>query len=274
MPIPRIFHQIWLGPDALPAEFARYRKTWRRHHRDWEMQLWTEDNLPADLRRPEVAQRLRVPAERSDILRLELLWRYGGVYLDTDMECRKPIDELLDGVEVFAAYLKFPTGDEPMRVTNTVLGAVAGHPLLDRALDAITPCVHYGQDVKQSAGPGLLNRLLLPDPPESVTLFDPPVFYPRTPAEEEGAHAVHHVARSWKDEAGFRRAALLAEKRQRQIQGRYEKLQRKHALTAARLAEVEDALLKRRPVMGRMALLSARLAAHLTYLGVNRRHPE
>ena len=82
MLIPRIFHQIWLGPDPLPERCARYQQTWLDHHPDWKLRFWTEENLPTPLRRPEAAERLRAPAERSDILRLELLWHFGGVYVD------------------------------------------------------------------------------------------------------------------------------------------------------------------------------------------------
>src|SRR5439155_22420530 len=87
--IPRILHQIWVGPDPLPEEFARYRETWLQRHPEWEHHLWTENNLPPDLRRPEAYERLRAPAERSDILRYEVLWRWGGVYGDADFECHR-----------------------------------------------------------------------------------------------------------------------------------------------------------------------------------------
>ena len=44
-----------------------------------------EEIAPRELR-PEVYERLRAPAERANILRLELLQRQGGVYVDTDFE--------------------------------------------------------------------------------------------------------------------------------------------------------------------------------------------
>ncbi len=89
--IPRLFHQIWIGPDPLPLEFEAYRASWRAHHPEWEFRLWEEDNLPGDLRTAAVYERERRPVERADILRLELLWKYGGVYVDIDMECLRPL---------------------------------------------------------------------------------------------------------------------------------------------------------------------------------------
>ena len=98
--IPRVFHQIWVGPEPLPEEFVAYQRTWLTYNPGWKLQLWTEENLPPDLERREVYEKLRVPAERADILRVELLWRFGGVYIDTDFECLRPIEGLLHEVEL------------------------------------------------------------------------------------------------------------------------------------------------------------------------------
>jgi mannosyltransferase OCH1-like enzyme len=187
----------------LPDEFARYRQTWAEHHPGWEMRLWTEDNLPKDLRRAEVYERLRVPAERADILRLEVLWREGGVYLDTDFECLRSIEPLIEGLDFFSAYLK------PGRTNNAVIGAVPGHPILDRALDELKPRDVYGYD-KAAAGPFFFDALLK-DYPE-VKLFGPALFYPSSPEERERAAAIHHMDRSWKDAEGFKAAAIVAER--------------------------------------------------------------
>jgi mannosyltransferase OCH1-like enzyme len=190
MVIPRIFHQIWLGPDPFPDDYGAYRESWRRHHPDWELRLWTESNLPENLRRPEAAERLRAPAERADILRLEVVHRFGGVYVDVDIECLRSIEPLLDGVELFIGLAK------PGRVNNALLGSVAGHPLLDRALDELSPRAYYGYD-KEAAGPKFLDRVLAGHP--EVTLIEPEVFYPQTPEEKQHAYAVHYERRSWKE---------------------------------------------------------------------------
>jgi mannosyltransferase OCH1-like enzyme len=232
--VPRVFHQIWLGPDPLPEEFARYRETWKSHHPDWEHHLWTEENLPTDLRRPEAAERLRHPAERSDILRLELLWRLGGVYVDVDFECRRSIEPLLGGLDFFVAYLK------PAQVNNAIMGAVAGHPLLDRALDEVQPREFYGFD-KNAAGPPFVNSLVAQHP--ELAVFEPPLFYPNTPTQRDEAYAIHHQARSWKDAEGFRVATLVAEERLADTQKQLDRAN-------ARIAKLEG---QRRPsLLGRL----------------------
>ncbi|MEJ7785727.1 MAG: glycosyltransferase [Solirubrobacteraceae bacterium] len=188
--IPHILHQIWVGPNPLPEEYERYAHTWVAHHPRWEVRLWSENNLPTDLVRKEALERLRVPAERSDILRLELLWRFGGVYVDTDLRCLRSIEPLIAGVDFFAAYLK------PGRVCNGVLGSVPGHRILERAVQELQPRTEYGFD-KGAAGSVFVQRLLR-DYPEA-TVYPASYFFPDSPEEEARAYAIHTAGRSWSD---------------------------------------------------------------------------
>jgi hypothetical protein len=214
--IPRIFHHIWVGADPMPAELVTFRRSWETHHPGWEMRLWTEENLPADFRRREIYERLRVPAERSDMLRLEILHRHGGVYVDCDFECRRSIEPLLEGVELFSAWLKPPQEGKRGRVNNALIGARPGHPLFDRAIDALRPVAVHGLD-KEGTGSLFWGRMIC-DCPEA-TIFPQELFYPpyaSTAEQLEKAFAVHHDARSWKDGPALRAVARKAEERLRQ----------------------------------------------------------
>jgi inositol phosphorylceramide mannosyltransferase catalytic subunit len=204
--IPRVFHQIWLGPDPLPEECEAYRRSWPEHNPGWELRLWREDDIPADARRPEVFETLRSPAERSDILRFEILWRVGGIYIDMDFECLRPIERLLGGARFVAGYRK------PGRVNNALVGSVPGHPVADRALTDIRPRTTYGPVDKSGTGPVFLDRVLAHFGDE-VTILDQPILYPRTQRQLEQAHAVHHRARTWKDADGLRRSVRKTQRR-------------------------------------------------------------
>jgi len=230
--IPHVFHQIWLGPDPFPREYAAYQRSWTRRHPGWELRFWTEDALPGDLRRSEVYERLRRPAERSDLLRFELLDRFGGVYLDADFECLRSIEPLLDGVTFFCAY------NDPGRVNNAIIGSTAGHPLVARAIGELRPRDTYGPVDKDGTGPLFLNRLIAGA--EDVTIFDEALFYPRTPAAREHAYAVHHAARSWKDAADLALDAVRAEQRLALVQDELELMEKRY-----RLAREEAEALRR-----------------------------
>lgn len=195
--IPRIIHQVWVGPDLLPETFAGYQESWRRHHPEWELRFWTDDNLPHDLARPEAYERLRSPVERCDILRLEVLARDGGIYVDCDFECLRPIDELLEGIDFFVAYIG------PGRPAHGITGAVAAHPIVVRSLREIQPRSWFGYD-KNATGPPFFNRILA-DYPEA-TIFPSTFFYPTSDDERREAYADHHAARSWQGVPELRQA--------------------------------------------------------------------
>jgi inositol phosphorylceramide mannosyltransferase catalytic subunit len=209
--IPRIFHQIWVGPDPFPPEYERYQRSWCDRHPGWELRFWTEQNLPAPFRRSEAAERLRSPAERANILRLEVLWQFGGVYVDTDFECLRSIEPLIEDASFFISLAK------PGRVNNALMGSVAGHPILDEALDRIRPREFFGHD-KNETGTRFLDGLLLDRP--GVTLIEPRHFYPQTPAAQRDAYAIHKMARSWKDPELLRLDVERAERKLQQVQER------------------------------------------------------
>jgi mannosyltransferase OCH1-like enzyme len=235
--IPRIFHQIWVGPDPFPEEFARYQQTWLEHHPGWELRFWTDETFPPpeELRRPEAAERLRAPWERGDIFRLEALWRWGGVHVDTDFECRRSIEPLIAEAELFIGLAKAG------RVNGALMGSVRGHPLLEQGLDTLRPRTSYGAqlgagsaNVKDETGPRFLDGLLI-DRPE-VTFVEPELFYPRTPEERGRAYAIHHQARSWKDADGLRADVVRLEARLGYAQDELRTLKARHE---ASVAEVE-----------------------------------
>jgi mannosyltransferase OCH1-like enzyme len=235
--IPRIFHQVWLGPDPLPRAFDDYRDSWRRFHPAWELRLWDEGNLPDDLRSAAIYERERRPVERADILRLELLWKFGGVYLDLDMECLKPIDALTDGVDFFGTEIK------PGRITNTVIGAAPRHPILDRALSELTPHDLGTRFDKRLSGPLFLDSVVRQYP--GITTFAPELFYPVTDEERADAYAVHHAARMWKDVEDWKEVTLLLEERLARALRELDEERRAHAKTKRQL----DELRRKRPVL-------------------------
>jgi mannosyltransferase OCH1-like enzyme len=242
--IPHVFHQIWLGPEPLPRAHAEYGWSWANHHPGWELRLWTEENLPGDLERKEIYELLRRPAERSDMLRLELLDRHGGVYVDTDFECRRSIEPLLDGVRFFCAYI------DPGRVNNALIGSAPGHPLLERGIRELRPRTTFGPVDKEGTGPLFFNRLVAGEP--EVTIFEERLFYPRTPAEVEESYAVHHAARSWKEPADLVLDAVRAEQRLAVVQDELAKMEQRYRLA------LEEAEALRAGHGGRAAALRVR----------------
>jgi mannosyltransferase OCH1-like enzyme len=117
------------------------------------MQRWTDRHLPDLVNRPEFDAADRTAA-RSDILRYEILARYGGVYVDSDFEPLRPIEPILAGVNSFQAD---ELDDRPC---NAILGCVPGDPFYAAVVAAIPDSIRRGGDIVATTGPGLLKRVM------------------------------------------------------------------------------------------------------------------
>ena len=97
--IPRVIHQTW-KTGAPPPEWAPLERTWREHHPAWEHRIWTDEDCRAFVVERLQTCSLPTTATRTDppgAFRYAVLLEEGGVYVDMDMECLRPIDPLLDG---------------------------------------------------------------------------------------------------------------------------------------------------------------------------------
>ena len=193
--IPRVLHRIWLGPDEMPSSAQTFGQGWAACHPDWEQRLWRDDDLPELGIPDEAIGRARNPVELADLARFHVVARHGGVYVDTDFECLRPLDPLLRGVDAFAAF------QLPGSVATGLIGATPGHPAFRRAAELAATTVGRAP-LPSGTGPPFFTHLLW-DFPE-VTLFPPELFYPYLWSEPERrserfshAYAVHHWAMSW-----------------------------------------------------------------------------
>jgi len=188
-PIPRVIHRVWVGGAEMPAAHVAYGESWARHHPDWEIRLWTDANVP----RVAGRDRARTMSEYSDLVRYEVLRRHGGVYADTDVECLRPIDELLSGVAAFAGF------EYSGHLGNAVMGAVPGHPAVEELLRLSSLACGHGT-YPASTGPPLTSMVL--PKYDDVTLFSQDRFYPvlwdgSTRTGTEAPYTDHHWALSW-----------------------------------------------------------------------------
>ena len=92
--IPKIIHQVWLG-SPFPEKYSYFQSTWQTFHPDWEYILWTEKEIEEfGLVNQAAYDESTNYGQKSDIARYEILYRMGGLYVDTDFECFKNFDIL------------------------------------------------------------------------------------------------------------------------------------------------------------------------------------
>lgn len=76
--IPRTIHRVWLGEQPMSDEYRQFGETFARHHPGWEHRLWTEKDLPALGIGEDEHTRSRSHSELSDLVRYEVLLKFGG----------------------------------------------------------------------------------------------------------------------------------------------------------------------------------------------------
>jgi hypothetical protein len=125
--IPNTIHRVWLGGMPMSEAHERLGQTFARHHPGWDMRLWTDDDLPALGISKTDQDRARTPAELANVVRYEVLRRYGGVYVDINIGCRSTLTPLLNGIDAFSVL------EGGGRLGMTVLGSTPGHSVFERA---------------------------------------------------------------------------------------------------------------------------------------------
>ncbi len=94
--IPKIIHYFWLGDSALPDEYKRNIETWRKFCPDYEIMEWNESNYDfSRFRYAREALENKQYMYVTDVARKDILYTYGGIYFDTDVELLRPADDLL-----------------------------------------------------------------------------------------------------------------------------------------------------------------------------------
>ena len=103
--IPKIIHYIWLGGKPLPKIAEKCIESWKKFCPDYEIKRWDESNLDLDKYQfVKDAIKNKKYAFASDVLRTEILYNYGGIYFDIDVELLKPIDEVLQDVDCVMGF--------------------------------------------------------------------------------------------------------------------------------------------------------------------------
>ena len=139
--IPKIIHQIWLGsPKPSTSEYMSWFQSWIALHPDWEIKWWHDKDVEEMIQQNEFINVEAYKAaqnygEKSDILRYELLYKYGGLYVDTDMECVASFDtlHLNDICSFYAGWSNTGT----IELNNGIFGAAPNHLILKSMIDAI-----------------------------------------------------------------------------------------------------------------------------------------
>ncbi len=210
--IPHIIHCVWLGGKQMPSEFCGYLSGWKELLPDWELRVWNETNFDfSNCLYAQQAYECKKYGFVSDYIRVCVLERYGGVYLDTDVELLRAFPQELLEKQLFIGF------ENDAHVETAVFGCVPSHPLV-RTLRSMYERIPFLRKKGPDLTPnpiyftyflrrdyGLLLRESMQELPaagSSVSVFPCEFFAPlnfNTKKDSRTARsvAVHHFANSW-----------------------------------------------------------------------------
>ncbi len=127
--IPKKIHYIWFGKGEKNERVKHCIESWKKYLPDYEIIEWNEDNFDINYNDfTKNAYENKKWAFVSDVARLWVLYNEGGIYMDTDVEVYKPLDDFLNE-EGFTGF-----EDVHYPVTAT-MGAAKGNPVIKLMLD-------------------------------------------------------------------------------------------------------------------------------------------
>lgn len=209
--IPKIIHYCWFGGKPIPDQNKRWIDSWHKYCPDYQIIEWNEGNYDISKNRYmyEAYQRKKwgfVP----DYARLDLIYNYGGIYLDTDVELIKNMDDLL--------YQRGFAGFESKNYVALGLGfgAVRHLPIIKKMMDDYENRVFINQDGSDSkiASPVLQTKVLEKEGlnkngeyqiVKDLTIFPEKMFcgknfITRLLELKAYTHSIHHYDASWVDD--------------------------------------------------------------------------
>lgn len=94
--IPKIIHYCWFGGNPLPKSAKKCIASWRKFLPDYEIKEWNESNFDVNII-PYTAEAYKAKkyAFVSDYARFYILYKYGGLYFDTDVEVIRNMDDII-----------------------------------------------------------------------------------------------------------------------------------------------------------------------------------
>jgi mannosyltransferase OCH1-like enzyme len=206
--IPKIVHIIWVGPKTPPPIFKDCLESVKKYLPDWQCKVWMDEDIPSLrlINQKYYDQEVNYGA-KSDILRYELLYTFGGVYLDVDMVLVKPLDILHYTYEFYTGLHPSPTKDV---LGSAIIGSAPGHPIMKHCIDSIKDYTNI-RDRLERTGPILFERsffeVVSKKKFDRVIAFPASYFYPLEPDKkmtqdiaqylEPESFAVHCWAGSW-----------------------------------------------------------------------------
>ena len=206
--IPKIIHYCWVGGNPLPELAQKCIASWKRFCPDYEIKEWNEKNYDFTKNRYMAdAYKEKKWGFVPDYARFDIIYTYGGIYLDTDVEVIKPLDDLLQckGILGFESKEHVAAG--------LIIAGEKGLPIFEEMYKSYDAILFYNADGTVNLTPSpvyntdvLMKHGLIPNNTlqevAGITIFPTEFFCPksiktRLITTTKNTYTIHHYDGSW-----------------------------------------------------------------------------
>lgn len=138
--IPKIIHYCWFGGKEKPSKVQKCIDSWHKYLNNYEFIEWNESNFNINCNKyVKQAYENKKFAYVSDYARINALYQYGGIYMDTDVMVYKSFDDLLDN----KCILGF---EEENYIATSFMASIPKHDLIKEFIDRYEGIEFYNED--------------------------------------------------------------------------------------------------------------------------------
>lgn len=180
--IPKKIHLIWLGSKR-PEKFNPLVDEIKRINYDYDIIEWNDDNINFELINQNTFEKVKNFGSKSDILRYEILFKFGGIYMDYDFIQIKKFDDLLNNKFVAGAYKTCPN-----EVWNGLMMTCEGSEIMKKCINNLNFDIDFlnenDNQIMDCTGPFYLRKNIedLNDI-SKITYLNGDYFYPFDPLQ-------------------------------------------------------------------------------------------
>ena len=212
--IPKIIHYCWFGGNSLPDDAKKCIASWKKYFPDYEIKEWNESNFNLTCcDYIKEAYQAKKWAFVSDYARFWILYNYGGLYFDTDVEVIKPMEDLVEKGPFMGEEAGLPNSRKSECNPGLGLAAAPGLGLYKEILDYyntqhfLNPDGSINQETVVAKVTDLLSKHGFRgdgsiESVDGIYVYPPEYFCPLNYATGEmnitsNTRSIHHYSASW-----------------------------------------------------------------------------
>jgi mannosyltransferase OCH1-like enzyme len=174
--IPKIIHRVWIGSKPKPSLVMN---TWLEINPGLQYEFWDEERIEREfpgLMNEPIIKNCDEISGKVDVIRIYILRKYGGIYVDADTIALKPIPDEIFNHKMFLAFES--EMERGSLVNNCVIGCIKGYYVLDMIINEYNKyhqSIHGKIESVVYYSPGFFTNFLKRNPQLDVFIF--PSYY-------------------------------------------------------------------------------------------------